>query len=347
MKKHYTVLMLVTLLITLSACGRPDVDKNDAVLEQPVERETTEEQVYIKDSIEDFIEDPLEDSIQDAESSSEAESEEEIKEETEWLETDEQWKNRRTKSNSTLQVTIERTDRSMVNEDGLTIASIYYDRPVVSGDTVAAEKITHFFENEEQDWFTGRGRLLDLPGNDLEEYLGINVLDGVYEDIEKMREQYGDEDVAEWLCLYSVEARIMYMDDDILSIMQIMEVRTERTGWNYFGCTFDLNTGELLKLTDLVDISVGDMENILSKVGYPDAYNVLSDDYIVSIDGKEINMAYQFCVDEKYLYLLDNTTKRYRDGMIYRVDGTGEPVKLRCKVKREDHKNRIHSEIID
>ena len=264
MKKHYTVLMLVTLLITLSACGRPDVDKNDAVLEQPVERETTEEQVYIKDSIEDFIEDPLEDSIQDAESSSEAESEEEIKEETEWLETDEQWKNRRTKSNSTLQVTIERTDRSMVNEDGLTIASIYYDRPVVSGDTVAAEKITHFFENEEQDWFTGRGRLLDLPGNDLEEYLGINVLDGVYEDIEKMREQYGDEDVAEWLCLYSVEARIMYMDDDILSIMQIMEVRTERTGWNYFGCTFDLNTGELLKLTDLVDISVGDMENILS-----------------------------------------------------------------------------------
>ena len=229
----------------------------------------------------------------------------------------------------------------------MTIASIYYDRPVVSGDTVAAEKITHFFENEEQDWFTGRGRLLDLPGNDLEEYLGINVLDGVYEDIEKMREQYGDEDVAEWLCLYSVEARIMYMDDDILSIMQIMEVRTERMGWNYFGCTFDLNTGELLKLTDLVDISVGDMENILSKVGYPDAYNVLSDDYIVSIDGKEINMAYQFCVDEKYLYLLDNTTKRYRDGMIYRVDETGEPVKLRCKVKREDHKNRIHSEIID
>ena len=42
------------------------------------------------------------------------------------------------RSNSELEVTIERTDRSMVNEDGLTIASIYYDRPVVSGDTVAA-----------------------------------------------------------------------------------------------------------------------------------------------------------------------------------------------------------------
>ena len=31
MKKHYTVLILVTLLITLSACARPDVDKNDVV----------------------------------------------------------------------------------------------------------------------------------------------------------------------------------------------------------------------------------------------------------------------------------------------------------------------------
>ena len=351
MKKHYTVLILVTLLITLSACARPDVDKNDAVPELPVETEAAEEQAYIEDStedsIEDFIEDPPEDSVQDAESSLETESEEEIKEETEWLETDEQWRGRRTRSNSELEVTIERTDRSMVNEDGLTIASIYYDRPVVSGDTVAAEKITQFFEDEEQDWFAGRGRLLHIPGNDLEECPEINVLDIICEDIEKMRERYGDEDVAEWLCLYSVEARIMYMDENILSILQVEETRTERGGWRYFGCTFDLNTGELLKLTDLVDISVGDMENILSKVGYPDAYNVLSDEYIVSIDGKEINMAYQFCVDEKYLYLLDNTTKRYRDGMIYRVDETGEPVKLRCKVKREDHKNRIHSEIID
>ena len=53
MKKHYTVLMLVTLFIILSACGRPDVDKNDVVPEQPVETESAEEQVYIEDSIED------------------------------------------------------------------------------------------------------------------------------------------------------------------------------------------------------------------------------------------------------------------------------------------------------
>ena len=35
--------------------------------------------------------------------------------------------------------------------------------------------------------------------------------------------------------------------------MQIMEKRTERREYNYFGSTFDLNTGELLKLTDLTE----------------------------------------------------------------------------------------------
>ena len=278
MAKYRTALIMIILLITLSACEKSDIRIKDVTLERI---EQTVEVVAAKTRA------SIEDSIQNSEISSDPEVK--IKKDIEWTETDEQWKNRRTKSNSTLQVTIERTDRSMVNEDGLTIASIYYDRPVVSGDTVAAEKITQFFEDEEQDWFAGRGRLLHIPGNDLEECPEINVLDIICEDIEKMRERYGDEDVAEWLCLYSVEARIMYMDENILSILQVEETRTERGGWRYFGCTFDLNTGELLKLTDLVDISVGDMENILSKVGYPDAYNVLSDDYIVSIDGKEIN----------------------------------------------------------
>ena len=340
MKKYYTVLILVTLFITLSACGRPDVDKNNAVPEQPVETETTEEQVYIEDSIEDFIEDPQEDSIQDAESSLETESEEEIKEEKEWLETDEQWRGRRTRSNSELEVTIERTDRSLVNEDGLTIAIIYYDRPVVSGDSVAAEKITQFFENEEQDWFAGTGRLLDFPGNDYDNLFAC-FLDGVAD----LRERYGDEDVAEEPGLYSLESRIMYLDDDILSILQIEEVREERGGCYYYGCTFDLHTGELLKLKDL-DISAEDIKNIFSKDEYLDHFSEMSEDYIVVAHKEEFDMTYQFYVDEKYLYLLDNTLKKYNDGIIYRIDEAGELVTLQYVVEREGNKNRILTWII-
>ena len=342
MKKHYTVLMLVTLFITLSACGRPDVDKNDVVPEQPVETETTEEQVYIEDSIEDsiedFIEDPQEDSIQDVESSSEAE--EEIKEETECLETDEQWRSRRTRSNSELEVTIERTDRSLVNEDGVTIAIIYYDRPVVSGDTAVAEKITEFFEEEEQNWFAGTGRLLDFPGNDYG-----NIFDHFLGRVADLRERYGDEDVAEEPCLYSLESRIMYMDDNILSILQIKEKRAERGGCYYYGCTFDLHTGELLKLKDL-DISAEDIKNIFSKDEYLDHFSEMSEDYIVVAHKEEFDMTYQFYVDEKYLYLLDNTLKKYNDGIIYRIDEAGELVTLQYVVEREGNKNRILTWII-
>ena len=344
MKKHYTVLMLVTLLITISACGRPDVDKNNAVPELPVETEVAEEQAYIEDStedsIEDFIEDPQEDSIQDAESSSEVEAEEEIKEETEWVETDEQWRSRRTRSNSELEVTIERTDRSLVNEDGLTIAIIYYDRPIVSGDTAVAEKITEFFEEEEQDWFAGTGRLLDFPGNDYG-----SIFDSFLDGVADRRERYGDEYVAEEPCLYSLESRIMYMDDNILSILQIKEKRAERGGHYYYGCTFDLHTGELLELTDL-DISAEDIRNIFSKDKYLDHFSEMSEDYIVVAYEEEFDMTYQFYVDKKYLYLLDNTVEKYNDGIIYRIDEAGELVTLRYVVEREDNKNRIYSRII-
>ena len=339
MKKHYTVLMLVTLFITLSACGRPDVDKNDAVSELPVETETTEEQVYIEDSIEDsiedFIEDPQEDSIQDVESSSEAE--EEIKEEIECLETDEQWRSRRTRSNSELEVTIERTDRSLVNEDGVTIAIIYYDRPVVSGDTAVAEKITEFFEEEEQNWFTGKkGRLLDYSGD------CDSALEFFLELVGEMRAMFGDEHIVEdeCPCLYNIESRIMYMDDDILSILQIKEFRTQRGSTNYYGCTFDLHTGELLKLKDL-DISADDIKNIFSQDEYLDHFSEMSEDYIVVAHEEEYDMSGQFYVDEKYLYLLDNTEKKYNDGIIYRIDEAGELVTLRYVVEREGNKNRI------
>ena len=339
MKKHYTVLMLVTLFITLSACARPDVDKNDAVPELPVETEAAEEQAYIEDStedsIEDFIEDPQEDSIQDAESSSEAE--EEIKEETECLETDEQWRSRRTRSNSELEVTIERTDRSLVNEDGVTIAIIYYDRPVVSGDTVVAEKITEFFEEEEQNWFTGKkGRLLNYSGD------CDSALEFFLELVGNMREMFGDEHIVEYECpcLYNIESRIMYMDDDILSILQIKEFRTQRGSTNYYGCTFDLHTGELLKLKDL-DISADDIKNIFSQDEYLDHFSEMSEDYIVVAHEEEYDMSGQFYVDEKYLYLLDNTEKKYNDGIIYRIDEAGELVTLRYVVEREGNKNRI------
>ena len=222
----------------------------------------------------------------------------------------------------------------------MTIAIIYYDRPVVSGDTAVAEKITEFFEKEEQDWFAGTGRLLDFPGNDYD-----NLFDCFLGRVADMRERYGDEDVAVEPGLYSLESRIMYMDDNILSILQIKEKRAERGGHYYYGCTFDLHTGELLKLKDL-DISADDIKNIFSKDEYLDHFSEMSEDYIVVAYEEEYDMSGQFYVDEKYLYLLDNTLKKYNDGIIYRIDEAGELVTLQYVVEREGNKNRILTWII-
>ena len=134
------------------------------------------------------------------------------------------------------------------------------------------------------------------------------------------------------------------MDDNILSILQIEEEREERGG-HYYGCTFDLHTGELLELTDL-DISAEDIRNIFSKDKYLDHFSEMSEDYIVVAHEEEFDMTYQFYVDKKYLYLLDNTVEKYNDGIIYRIDEAGELVTLRYVVEREDNKNRIYSRII-
>ena len=260
-----------------------------------------------------------------------------------WFESDKEWADRRTKSNSTLEVTIERTDHSVFNEEGLLLASIYYDRPVVTGDTVAAEKITEFFEDEEMEWLLGLRSPLDFKEEDTH-YYNHEFGDFLYA-VQKMRQWYGDEDVAVEPGLYSLESRIMYMDDNILSILQIKEKRAERGGHYYYGCTFDLHTGELLELTDL-DISAEDIRNIFSKDKYLDHFSEMSEDYIVVAYEEEFDMTYQFYVDKKYLYLLDNTVEKYNDGIIYRIDEAGELVTLRYVVEREDNKNRIYSRII-
>ena len=340
MKVYEIILGIILIGMTQLSQIPADIEVNDVVVES--DYSDTEENNTVMESGCHCTErsEAATESDDSATERSEAAIEADEQENMEWLESDEEWEDRRTKSNSTLEVTIERTDYSIYNEEGLMIAGIYYDRPVISGDSVAAEKITEFFEKEEQDWFAGTGRLLDFPGNDYD-----NLFDCFLGRVADMRGKYGDEDVAVEPGLYSLESRIMYMDDDILSILQIKEFRTQRGSTNYYGCTFDLHTGELLELTDL-DISAEDIRNIFSKDKYLDHFSEMSEDYIVVAYEEEYDMSGQFYVDEKYLYLLDNTEKKYNDGIIYRIDEAGELVTLRYVVEREDNKNRIYSRII-
>ena len=251
-----------------------------------------------------------------------------------WMESDEEWEAARNKSNDTLEVTVEREDRSIKNADGNVIARMYYDRPVVSGNSEAAERINAFFEQEEEDWFAGKsGRLLYED----------DYLDYFMEALGVMREQYGDEELAEWPCVYTVDARIEYLDNDMLSIFQLTNYRLGGTAWYYFGCTFDLNTGELLPVTAIKDILPEDMRRIMANASNQACYQNISDDYIMRNEGREIDMRYAYFMDGTYLYLLDNLGECFGDGIAIRC-GTGEtPIILRYKINN-NHTGRIQLE---
>lgn len=165
MKIYEILLGIIMLGMTLLSQIPADIEVNDVVAESDYSdteiSDIVTESDYSDTEIGDIVAEPDYSDTEVSDAAIDAAEQENRK----WFESDEELADRRTKSNSTLEVTIERTDYSIYNEDGLTMAIIYYDRPIVSGDTAAAEKITEFFEKEEQDWFAGTGRLLDFPGN--------------------------------------------------------------------------------------------------------------------------------------------------------------------------------------
>ena len=324
MKKWYLFGMGM-LLCSLAACGNTKAEEVISSSEQvEVIKETPTQATSVETEVVDEEQKKLEETARTTWP----------KEEIIWMESDEEWEAARHKSNDTLEVTVEREDRSIQNADGNVIARMYYDRPVVSGNSEAAEKINAFFEQEEEDWFAGkRGRLLYEDG----------YLDYFMVAFGTMREQYGDEELAEWPCIYTVDARIEYLDNDTLSIFQIANYRLEGTGWDYFGCTFDLNTGDLLPVTAIRDILPEDMRRIMANASYPTWYQNISDDYIMKYKTREIDMRYAYFMDGTYLYLLDNSGKEYKEGIAIRCGNGEASVMLRYKINN-NHTGRIQME---
>ena len=248
-----------------------------------------------------------------------------------WMESNEEWEAARNKSNDTLEVTVEREDRSIKNADGNIIAIIYYDRPVVSGNSEAAEKINAFFEQEEESWFAGKsGRLTWFEEGFFDDFLS---------GFEDMREQYGDEILAESPCIYTVDARIEYLDNETLSILQIRNFCWERRDICNYGSTFDLNTGELLPVTSIKDILPEDMRRIMKDVTYQSNYDNISDEYIMQYYDLKTDMRYEYFMDGTYLYLIDNSGKYFYDGIAIRCGNGEKPVILQYTIKHKGEEN--------
>lgn len=231
-----------------------------------------------------------------------------------------QGKEAKWQTNGKVEVSVERVSKPITNDDGQVLASVYYERPVVSGNTEAIKKINLFFEKEEQDWFEGRSSRLTLYN---EEYYS-----DFCEGVEQMCEWYEEEEILTNWMRYAVDTWIVLLNEDFLSVMQVTNVRLQQCHWHYFGTTFDLKTGDLVSIDSISNITPEKMKKIIEDTSesVTKTYNELKDNnYIIHYLGTEIAMNYEYFYDGgNYFIIINRGDERFVDGEILKWNGEWE-----------------------
>ena len=220
-----------------------------------------------------------------------------------WTETAEENEEARHKSYGGMDVAVERTSRTITNGEGDILAEVYYDRPVVSENSWAARRINQFFEQEEREWLTGEGQNT-LQG--VENYLSF------YTQFNDLCELFGENRIAKNPSRYTMSTRIMYLDNELLSILQMASVENMmHTSCYYYGRTYDLKSGELVSITELTDIDADRLGSIIKHVlPEDDIYDeVGGNNYLIHYYEDEIAMDYEYYYDGESFYVILNHTK--------------------------------------
>ncbi len=144
------------------------------------------------------------------------------------------------------EVSVERVDKSVLTEDGKTLAYIYFDKPVVLGDSDACSKINTFFEQASGEWF-GDNANSERPTANALFLENITPLDGFLKLVDYYRENFGDAYLLQpaYSLKHIFHSKVTLSDEETLSIMHISDWYAG--GGRYFriyGSTFDMKTGE-------------------------------------------------------------------------------------------------------
>ena len=126
------------------------------------------------------------------------------------------------------QVLIEKVDQSVYDEQGRLIAQIYYAKPVIQGDSEAVKKINAYFDNE-ANAFYDQGTSVTWFSKDA----FLQFKDG----LELMKERWGNEILAEYPPRYAMDTSVCYMDENIISIVQVRNYMLEHNSWYCYGST--------------------------------------------------------------------------------------------------------------
>ena len=107
-------------------------------------------------------------------------------------------------------------------------------------------------------------------------------------------------------------------------IFQIKTFSLERYDWYYYGAAFDLSTGELLAITDVIDMNADEMKKIIVDATYDHSgyYQELGDGiYGARYYDMTFDMRYEYFYDGEYFYIINNLGGYYRDGALIRWNG--------------------------
>ena len=214
------------------------------------------------------------------------------------------------------QVLIEKVDQSVYDEQGRLIAQIYYAKPVIQGDSEAVKKINAYFDNE-ANAFYDQGTSVTWFSKD--------AFHQFKDGLELMKERWGNEILAEYPPRYAMDTSVCYMDENIISIVQVRNYMLEHNSWYCYGSTFDLRTGELIPITKLINIKPEEMKAIFLIAGNIidiGVYEVLKDDnYVIDDCGHRIDMKYEYFYDGESYYLINDFALEFRTSSVLKWNG--------------------------
>ena len=214
------------------------------------------------------------------------------------------------------QVLIEKVDQSVYDEQGRLIAQIYYDKPIIQGDSEAVKKINAYFDNEANAFYNQGTSVTWFSADAFQQFK-----DG----LELMKERWGNEMMAEYPTRYAMDTSVCYMDENIISIVQVRNYMLEHNSWYCYGSTFDLRTGELIPITKLINIKPEEMKAIFLIAGNIidiGVYEVLKDDnYVIDFYEHHIDMKYEYFYDGESYYLINDFALEFRTSSVLKWNG--------------------------
>ena len=221
----------------------------------------------------------------------------------------------------TVDVIIEKIDHSVYRE-GYLIGDFFYEKPYLSGNSIAAARINDYFCRDYDRFLNGSHK---FPEND--SYRRTEKF------LEEALECYDAKTIAIHPFTDNVVTKLTFLSEDYISFLQTSRGWSTgpRDTWN-FGVTFSMTTGELVPFTEFVDIGANEFRTNLYNAIMPllgdyfpeDIYRIYGpntdDTFSITYYGTEMALDKSYFYDGHSLFLTLNYGLYPHDGFVIRWD---------------------------